>query len=368
MIKPRKILFRHSIIDDWNLIRSRSRSGSFVIRHSLRTVLALALLTGGLSLSAQAELPSGTSTLGGTGPLKDEINADLQEHVNKGLKWLAQNQGEDGNFGDGGITGLAGLAFLASGSTPGEGPYGKNAARALDYVLKNCQESGMASQEMYGHGFATLFLAEAYGMAPRDDVKERLQKAVRLIEHAQNPQGGWRYQPVPIDADTSVTIAQVMALRAARNAGIKVQKLVIDKAIDYVKKAQEPDGGFRYTLDSAGSAFPRSAGGVAVLYYSGIYQGNEINAGIKYLQQHLPGKGENIATGHFFYGNYYGTQANFMAGGAAWKLWWPAVREALIKRQGTDGSWNGEASAQYATSMALIILQIPNRYLPILQK
>ncbi len=321
-----------------------------------------------LPLHARAEKPDIDSTLGGTGPMKDEITPELREHVNKGLRWLAQNQGEDGNFGDGGITSLAGLAFLASGSTPEQGPYAKNAARALDFVVNNCQDSGMASPEMYGHGFATLFLAEAYGMSPRQDVREKLQAAVRLIVHAQNPQGGWRYQPVPIDADTSVTVAQVMALRAARNAGIKVPKIVIDRAIDYVKKAQEPDGGFRYTLDSGGSAFPRSAGGLAVLYYSGVYDGNEVNAGIKYLQNHMPGRGENVTSGHYFYGNYYATQANFMAGGDAWKKWWPAVRESTIRKQSSDGSWNGEASQQYATSMALIILQIPNRYLPILQK
>ena len=30
-----------------------------------------------------------------------------------------------------------------------------------------------------------------------------------------------------------------------------------------------------------------------------------------------------------------------------------------------DGSWNGEAGQDYATAMALIILQMPNRYLPV---
>ena len=29
------------------------------------------------------------------------------------------------------------------------------------------------------------------------------------------------------------------------------------------------------------------------------------------------------------------------------------------------GSWQGEAGADYATAMAMIILQMPNRYLPV---
>ena len=38
---------------------------------------------------------------------------------------------------------------------------------------------------------------------------------VWLIVRTQNDQGGWRYQPVKYDADLSVTICQIMALRAA---------------------------------------------------------------------------------------------------------------------------------------------------------
>ena len=39
-----------------------------------------------------------------------------------------------------------------------------------------------------------------------------------------------------------------MALAAARDAGIDVPKETIDRAIDYVKKSQNGDGGFRYLL------------------------------------------------------------------------------------------------------------------------
>src|SRR5205807_5885968 len=116
---------------------------------------------------------------------------------------------------------------------------------------------------MYGHGFATLFLGEVYGMTGDDEVKEKLQKAVRLIQKTQNREGGWRYQPVPYDADISVTICEIMALRAARDAGIKVDKQVIDDAVKYVRRCQNPDGGFSYVAgQGSGSGFARSAAGV----------------------------------------------------------------------------------------------------------
>ncbi len=121
-------------------------------------------------------------------------------------------------------------------------------------------------------------------------------------------------------------------------------------------------------LTSRGSAFPRSAAGVACLYYTGLYDTPEIKRGVKYLMHFLPGKNENSADYHFFYGNYYATQAMFMTGGDSWAQYWPALRTELSKRQQSDGSWADQTGNVYGTSMALIMLQVPNRLLPILQK
>ncbi len=172
---------------------------------------------------------------------------------------------------------------------------------------------------------------------------------------------------MPKEADISVTICQVMALRAARNAGLKVEERVIDRAVSYVRKCQNPDGGFRYMLNSGGSAFPRSAAGVASLYYAGIYESDAIDRGLAYLMRHAPGEG--VRTPHYFYGHYYAVQAMYLAGGEHWRKWFPAIREELIARQDPqNGYWEGQAGKAYGTAMALIILQVPYRYLPIFQK
>src|SRR5438445_683888 len=73
----------------------------------------------------------------------------------------------------------------------------------------------------------------------RRQVRDLLRRSVTLICDSQNGEGGWRYQPVRADADLSVTICQIMALRAARNAGIAVQKNVVDRCTDYVKACQD---------------------------------------------------------------------------------------------------------------------------------
>ncbi len=309
---------------------------------------------------------------------ESELNDSVRASVEKGLAWLADKQAADGSFGGlshygphVGITALGGMAFMAEGSLPGRGRYGENVDRAVTFVLSRGSESGLLAAEashgpMYGHGFAALFLAEVYGMSPRPEVREGVRRAVRLIVNTQNDEGGWRYQPVRADADISVTICQVMALRAARNAGVYVDRAVVDKAIEYVKTSQNPDGGFRYMLSSGGSAFARSAAGVAALQYAGIYGGDEIDRGLDYLKRFIPPKEQTV--GHYFYGHYYAAQAMFIAGDRVWAEWWPAIRDELLEKQAPEGSWQGQAGQEYGTAMALIILQMPNRLLPIFQK
>ncbi len=309
------------------------------------------------------------------------ITPPASRAIQRGLNVLAQRQDSDGSFRSGGysrnvaICALAGMGWMAGGSTPGRGPHGGNVERCIDFVLANTQESGFinvpnASSHgpMYGHGFATLFLAECYGMTMRAEIRGKLSKAVQLIVNTQNKNGGWRYQPVRHDADLSVTICQVMALRAARNAGMFVPRETIDRCTDYVKRSQNADGGFMYMIQGGQSAFPRSAAGVVALYSAGIYDGPEITKGLEYLTAFRPKPNTVNRENHYFYGHYYAVQAMWHAGGEHWEKWYPAIRDALVARQAEDGSWNDAICIEYGTAMACIVLQIPNNYLPIFQR
>ncbi len=310
-----------------------------------------------------------------------ELAAPAQGSIEKGLAFLATRQADDGAFSTNGygrnvaVCALAGMAWLSGGSTPDRGPYGEQVSRVTDFLLEHTEESGFISVDgaashgpMYGHGFATLFLAEVYGMSPRDDLRDKLARAVDLIVRTQNEEGGWRYQPRRADADISVTICQVMALRAARNAGLRVPNETVDRCVDYVKRSQNPDGGFRYMLAGGDSQFPRSAAGVVALYSAGIYEGPEIERGLAYLDQFVPR--DNVANQdvHFFYGQYYAVQAMWQAGGKRWERWYPAVRTTLMARQQPDGSWADPICAEYGTAMAAIVLQMPVSSVPIFQR
>jgi len=319
--------------------------------------------------------------------LPDEMSPELDAATRRGLAWLAQQQLPDGSFGGGrygknvAVTALAGLAFMGDGHLPGRGEYGEHVRKALEFVLNSATETGLIAADastgpMYGHGFATLFLGEVYGMTQgggdtrlADRVHQALVRACRLIERTQNEEGGWRYNPVPYDADVSVTICQIMGLRSARNAGIEVPKVTIDRAVEYVRRCQNPDGGFKYQADQGMSAWPRSAAGVASLYYAGIHEDDALTKGIDYLLRNAMPESPNRAETHYFYGIYYTVQSMYLAGGRPWAAYWPSIREELLKRQGASGAWaDPSVGPVYGTSMALIVLQMPKRYLPIFQK
>lgn len=125
------------------------------------------------------------------------------------------------------------MSVLAHGDDPNAGPYATMVRRCLNYILsKQNKSSGYIGDSMYNHGFATLALAEAYGMVRDDRIGPALQKAVALTLTAQkkNKTGGWRYAPDSTDADSTVTGCQIVSLYAARNAGIPCRTRLLNAA------------------------------------------------------------------------------------------------------------------------------------------
>ncbi len=303
--------------------------------------------------------------------------------IRTGLEFLKGRQNADGSFGTGAygrnvaVTSLCGMAFLANGSSPGRGPFGTNLESAIRYVQSQASQSGFINHPestnrgpMYGHGFATLFLAETYGMALQRDLRKQLAQATALIIATQNEAGGWRYQPRRDDADVSVTVCQLMALRAARNAGVFVPHSTVDRAVAYVKDCQNQDGGFTYRANDGGeSEFPRSAAAVVALYSAGIYGGEELRQGLDYLMQFPPTVSGFGKTSYYFYGHYYAVQAMWQARGTYWSTWYPAIRDVLLQTQNQeDGAWPSSISREFGTAMACLVLQMPQNYLPIFQR
>lgn len=187
--------------------------------------------------------PSTAGPLDAPAPQSElKIAQQVNGSIDKGLAYIASKQKKDGGWhSNNAINSLAMLAFMGRGHVPGRGRYPDVLEKGKKFILANAQDNpkGYMAQlgggSMYEHGLTTLALAEMYGMDADPELETRLRAAIDLIERTQSAPGGWRYGPSPGDQDLSVTVMQIVALRAANNAEISVSQKVIDKAIAYVK-------------------------------------------------------------------------------------------------------------------------------------
>jgi hypothetical protein len=287
----------------------------------------------------------------------------------KGLDYLARTQLPAGNWADAvsgpaAIPALAVVSLLAHGDDPNFGPYSQTIHRGLDFLLKQQdQKTGYIGPTMYNHGFATLALAESYGAVNDDRLGPALQKAVRLIlaSQAANPAKAWRYSPEATDADTTVSGAQMVALLAARNAGVPVPEKSIQDGLRFYFSVQTPDGGIGYISPTAPNA-TRTAIGCLVMALAK----EKDSAAFKSAFQFLKNAGSDLTYPAYF--RYYASQAFFQASPEAWNNWNHDNINTLRASQTADGSWHGSFGATFETACSLLSLALNYRYLPIYER
>jgi squalene cyclase len=337
----------------------------------------------------------------------EEVPQEYKACINKGLKWLVQNQNRDGHWESAGqypivMTSISGMALLMEGSTIREGKYSDNIKRAVDWLMSravasgqigNPQIPGEAGRYMYGHGFAVLFLSCVYGEEEEGERRKKLEKILtegcKFIAQAQTKLGGWGYVSAKDSGDFdegSVTVTQMQALRAARNAGIAVPKEAIDKGVEYLRKSTV-NGGVTYSLASGGGGQGSpalTAAAIACGFSAGEYNNPTVKEWIKFCQGHFgAASGGIVRMGHDEYTHYYFAQSVYFLGDSGYaklfpnskesdRLTWSKYRKesfANIKStQNADGSWTGsQVGPGFATPVYLSILQLDNAVLPIYQ-
>ncbi|HVK59878.1 MAG TPA: prenyltransferase/squalene oxidase repeat-containing protein [Candidatus Kapabacteria bacterium] len=288
----------------------------------------------------------------------------------RGLQFLAKSQLAEGRWNEmpygaePAVVGLSVIAMLAHGDDPNNGPYALPIKRGLDFILKNMnQTTGYIGRSMYNHGFSTLALAEAYGHVLDERLGPALEKAVRLItsSQARNPLSAWRYSPESVDADTTVSGAQMVALFAARNAGIAVPEDAIQKGIAFFLKCQTPEGGFGYTSATSPNG-ARTAIGCLVLALAKEKKSKAFETALAFLKT-APG---DASYQQYFL--YYAAQAYFHASPELWNDWNRKNIKTLASTQNDDGSWDGQFGPTFSTAASLLSLALNYRYLPIYER
>jgi hypothetical protein len=322
---------------------------------------------------------------------------------------------------DVGVTGLALLAFFGYGTTHKASdiePFRVAAQRGVRFLKRQQHPDGSFGMDqgpegIYNHCLATLALCEAMIMSQDFTLHRSAAAATAWLVKAQNPGLGWKYEPHAGRNDTSVTGWAVLALKAARTAGIEVPDASFEGALTWFERATSTGGKHRapglvgYERPGDGGsmvnrkAFERNAGYrpqlvigfegaptmTAVAVLCRVFTGQDrsharVRQGLKILMDQLPawnGPGQATKNETNFYYWYYGTYGVFQAtehGSRSWKIWNDAMQEALLgdgtnrQRRGgcEDGSWDpvGEwgipGGRIYATAINALTLEIYYRY------
>lgn len=363
-----------------------NRSGAFAwcgrFRCSLMVVFVTALAN--FCTLAQQPAPAPAAAAGDNDADTVAVDAATEHLIGGALRFLAKAQQGNGSWSvrtdrrgehPVAMTGYVLLAFMAAGNLPEQGEYGKEVYAGMQFLVDSIQADGIyrgvdGGKYMYNHGIATIALAELYGETRNADLRAKLQRAIDLIVGTQSTQGphtgGWRYHPRPEDADISVTVLQVVALRSARNAGIAVPQETISRAIEYVKRCFDPGtGGFGYQPRGS-PGFARTAAAIYSLQVCGLYEDPLVKAGVNFIFG-------NCAPdeAHWTYGCNYAGPALYMVGGESWRRWYGMQKNHLlgtVKRDGTLCWWDGEVGPVYCTAAYTTILSMPWHAIPLYQR
>jgi hypothetical protein len=318
-------------------------------------------------------------------------SAASEAAVARGLEWLARHQAADGSWRfdlsgcqcDGACrqpgtvtsttaaTGIALLPFLGAGHTHEAGEHRETVTRGLYYLMSRMQATprggDLSEGTMYGHGVATLALAEALGMTGDKMLRPYVRDAVRFIETAQDMHGGgWRYLPGQA-GDTTVTAWQLAALKSAALAGAAVPSPTIDGIGRFLDRVQVRAGeGYGYLAPQDRPC--TSAIGLLCRVYTAWPQQATIDRGLTRLARQGP---EREAV----YQNFYLSQALLLRQHPAWVRWNRRNRDHLITRQARAGheagswSFNEPDTAPGGrlghTALAVLTLEVYYRLLPI---
>ncbi|GIW94021.1 MAG: hypothetical protein KatS3mg110_2062 [Pirellulaceae bacterium] len=340
---------------------------------------------------------------------------ESEKAVLLGLRWLLNHQMADGGWSlkfynsgllecdcqtqfenevddnDIAATALALLPMLGAGVTHRGAPeepkelsdYCEAVEKGLTYLISKQNKDSKSTNHgyfgggMYAHALATMAMCEAYALSRDDRLRIPAQTAVKYLADAQHDEGGWRYSR-RAPGDLSVTSWVFFAIRSAQSAGLPWPRTALQKAEQFVTScaagpSEAPLTRYSY-LPGEAPRLSMTAAGLLTRQFLGWAQDNpDLVAGCRYLAQNMPPEqGDKLGPIYYY---HYATQVLHNMEGPEFDLWNHRMREHLLRTQETGGhrrgSWDPSGADHgkrggriYATSMALLTLEVYYRHLP----
>ena len=313
--------------------------------------------------------------------------------VMRALRWLKKNQQADGSWNKvkPAMTGLAVLTYLAHGETPSSDEFGPTVEKGIKWLVDNQEQDGRFKGRDggdYSLPIATYAICESYGMIKLPLLKTVAEKGIDIIIKGQHPSGGWNYKCGPgtenHEDDTSYMGWCAQALKAAKMAGLENEGLseAMKHAVSGFKKNASPSGGFGYCSPGAGGL---TGVGVLCMQLLGAAREAECRNGVLWLEKSCTFDWEKPWLASPIYYWYYVTQTKFHSGGDIWNKWNKQFAVQLVKNQQIEkeaidgpkgkkydiGWWEPPADVKghsdgpvMDTTLCTLQLEVYYRYLP----
>lgn len=294
---------------------------------------------------------------------------------------------------DVGVTGLALLAFLGDGSTLRSGPYRENIKNGVKWLRDQQQENGLFGQNashdfIYNHAIAAYAMCEAYGLSQYTTLKKVAQNSINYLESHRNPYSVWRYQPRDNDNDTSVTGWCIMAYESGKFFGLDISDTALKLSATWLDQVTTPDGRVGYTKAGEPSSrhpgdhatrFPVEKGEAmtAVGLFCRFFMGQDpkefpiMKTSADLILSKPPIWDTKSGTiDHYYW--YYATYALYQMGGRHWDTWSKAINKAVVETQRDKGNfrgswdpvgaWGQDGGRVYSTATLVLTLEAYYRY------
>jgi hypothetical protein len=312
--------------------------------------------------------------------------------IRDGLQWLVAHQDEDGSWSasqfvrhdpkgdlctgtgkpdqDFHVTAWATMALLGAGNTQRLGAHRAAVVKALTWIEEQMRNDGFlgvpeATNAVSSHAMTCLALSEGDGLSERRLRPEPLRQLLQL----RLPDGTWPARPGLTTGDADATYwASCACLSGTEFGAIKVD---LEPTLQTVAQGG-PDT----------ALLPGAETLLRLLAHHSPTGDSRIAARMNEVLAHLPQWPESVtpkagatrkgAAVPDFVAWYLGTYASYQVGGGAWNAWHPALEDALLPHQRTDGahagSWDPvdvrgrDGGRLYATAANLLSLEACQRF------
>ena len=165
----------------------------------------------------------------------------------KGLHYLEKTQNEDGSWNSNifqksiPVTSITLLSMMENKTKFDKEKYDKITSKATAYLLSSVQSNGIIIGDsrkratIHDQAFGILTLSRIYSLNKAEEIKFKLELAVKAAEANQKEKGGWTYYFHSSAEDVIVSANMIKALIKAKESGIHCNNEVINKGLGFIK-------------------------------------------------------------------------------------------------------------------------------------